>query len=166
MSPYWQNLRMMRLLSGALGVVALATVLGSCAAISGLSGYSACTDDCDASVHPADDATADAGGGPGTDAPESDDGSAAGGDGGCANGFLTCEAGCLDPSSQTSCGACDVVCDGDAGVCAEGNAGSFGCVTTCPSSAPTTCSGTCVNTSTDTGNCGGCGAPAWAAQPA
>ena len=151
---------MMRLLSGALGAVALATVLGSCAAISGLNGYSACTDDCDASLQAASDGAADSGVGPGADAPANDDGGADGElDGGCAEGFLICEAGCLDPSSPSSCGGCDVACGDEAPVCAESDAGSFACATTCPSSSPTTCSGRCVNTSTDGANCGGCGAP-------
>src|SRR5580693_6268382 len=129
---------MMRLLSGALGAVALATVLGSCAAISGLNAYSACTDDCDASVQAAADGSADGGAGPGADAPANDDGRADGElDGGCGEGFLICEAGCLDPSSPSSCGGCDTACGDEAPVCAEGEAGSFACATTCPSSSPT-----------------------------
>jgi hypothetical protein len=152
----------MRWLLGGVGAVALAAALGACAAIAGLSPYSSedCSaGGCDASVHPepgdgmvgSDDGPAvsdDGGPGPG------DDGAT---EAGCPAGLLECDGGCASPTAATSCGSCDIACEGDAGLCAAADGGSFACVSSCPANAPTNCNGTCSNTSTDRSNCGGCG---------
>ena len=158
--------RTMRLLLGVVGAAALATALGACAAISGLSAYSTgdcATDGCDASTHSGTgDGTVDTGVTPGADSPVGADSDAGPGDdgesgSGCAGGLLTCEGGCADPSSASTCGSCDNACGGDAALCASAEAGSFACASSCPSNSPTDCGGRCVDTSNDPANCTMCG---------
>jgi hypothetical protein len=153
----------MRILLGLLAAVALACAIGACAAIAGLGPYTVADcqqdDSCDGSVNAAHpDATAptpegstgddDTGTGP------ADDG---GVEAGCAAGLLSCGSGCTDPSATTNCGACENACEGDAALCASGDAGTYGCVGSCPANAPTDCNGTCTDTTSDPKNCSGCG---------
>ena len=160
---YPRHLLRMRLLLGLLAVVALACAIGACAAIAGLGPYtvSDCQQDdtCDGGVNPGHpDSTT-----PGTDgrAGNDDTGPGPGDDGGveagCAADLLSCAGGCMDPSATTSCGACENVCEGDAALCATGDAGTYGCVGSCPANAPTDCNGTCTDTTSDPKNCSGCG---------
>jgi hypothetical protein len=160
---------MMRWLLGGVGALALAAAVGACAAIAGLSPYSSAdcpAEGCDAGSHPKPhDGTVATDDGP---AVSDDAGPAPADDGateaGCPDGLLECDGGCASPTAATSCGSCDVACEGDAGLCAAVDAGSFGCVSSCPASTPTNCNGTCTNTITDPNNCGGCGS-AFACTP-
>ncbi len=153
----------MRALLGLLAAVVLACALGACAAIAGLGPYSIsdCQQDdtCDASVNPGhpDGTTTNTDGPAGNDDTGPGPGEDGGVEAGCAAGLLSCDVGCEDPSATTSCGACDNACAGEAGLCAVGDAGPYGCVGSCPASAPTSCNGTCTDTTSDPKNCSGCG---------
>jgi hypothetical protein len=151
----------MRVLLGLLAAVALACAVGACAAIAGLTSYTAgdCQNSaCDASVHPNHPDVVDS-----VDAPTVGDdtgphpGDDGGLDAGCAAGFLICSSSCTDPSSAANCGACRNACGGDAALCATSDSGTYGCVGACPANAPTDCSGTCSDTTSDSENCGTCG---------
>ena len=94
---------MMRLLLGAVGAAALGCALAACAAIAGLGPYTSedCpADGCDASVHTIPHEAAIGTGtdrstsGDDTDAGTGDDGGPEGG--GCPEGMLACDGGCLE----------------------------------------------------------------------
>jgi hypothetical protein len=164
----------MRLQVAGVLVMALASLVGACAAISGLSSYSdgTCTGSaCDASVSPPKhDAAVDVG-----DDAEAEGGCAPGEacDGGCDN---TCapdgSTGCVDYMvDNANCGACGSACTGDetcvGGVCTPGDGGvepgsdsGIACPDGgCPSSVATGFScpfGSCNGTSSECANPGGC----------
>ncbi len=152
------------MLVGGVAAAVFAGALAACAAIAGLGPYSSenCGDQgCDASVHPKpgdEHVETDDMGMVGDDAapPPGDDGSMVDA-GGCATELIACDAGCADPTSASSCGSCDNPCTGDAGLCSPDDAGSFGCVATCPASAPTACGSRCTDITSDPDNCGACG---------
>jgi hypothetical protein len=137
--------------AGFAAAAVLAGALGGCAAISGLDGYveGTCAGGCvDAGGRI--DATApidDAGAMPEADAAPLPD---------CGAGLLACPAGCVDPSSASSCGGCGNQCTGTTALCAS-TGGSYACTASCPSTAPTVCSGSCVDTTSSASNCSACG---------
>jgi hypothetical protein len=75
----------------------------------------------------------------------------------CDSGYTLCNGACVQYTTAQNCGSCGHACNGDAGDVCAGSAGSYSCVSGCPSAAPDLCSGACVNTKTDPDNCNGCG---------
>jgi hypothetical protein len=156
-----------RKLARFVGAAAIAAALGACGLISGLGGFSdgPCTENCDASVHPPDahmvttsDGTMETG--PIVDEASGDageDAEDAAPEAGCAGNEIECgDAGCVDPSMATNCGACGNACGADADLCAAGEEGGFVCAATCPASTPTVCGTSCVDTTSNPLYCGGC----------
>lgn len=62
-----------------------------------------------------------------------------------------CETSLVEPSS---CGACDIACEGETPICAPGEPAS--CQAGCPDPL-TECGGSCIDVTTDRDNCGSCG---------
>jgi hypothetical protein len=166
-----------RKIARIVGAVATAAAMGACGLVSGLSSISdgpPCTENCDASVHQADahmvatsDGTMTMETGPIVDeasGDSSDDAEGAAPEAGCAENEIECgEAGCVDPSMASNCGACGNACGADADLCAAGEEGGFACTSSCPASTPLTCGTSCVDPMTNPMYCGGCDATPCAA---
>lgn len=71
----------------------------------------------------------------------------------CADGGTGCGTSLAEPAT---CGACGTTCASGM-ACSAGDAGAYGCTSTCGGSTPTACNGRCVNEQNDDSNCGGCG---------
>ncbi len=155
-----------RKIARIVGVVTIATALGACGLISGLSSYSTgqCSEDCDGGKRPQDAShvsTNDGAFDTGTTMMEASEDASDGGEdaeAGCPGNEIECaDAGCVDPSMVGNCGSCGNICGADADLCAAED-GGFACTTTCPDAAPLNCGMSCVDPTSNPNYCGGCDA--------
>ena len=80
----------------------------------------------------------------------------------CDEGLGDCDGvgtnGCeADLAAPSSCGDCETACAGSAPVCGRDGSGDRACLAACAAPDPDRCGDRCFDTSTDVGNCGGCG---------